>query len=141
MAQAPQNPMLRAGLIGFAAGLRTFTPAAAIVLRRAPAHPAWRAFPALAAGEYVWDKLPIATSRLEPPALIARLASGAAGGWLVAGRASGALAGTAAAALAAPLGYHARRWLRPRLGVPDAGWALAEDCAAVGAAALALRAA
>ncbi|MGI8558606.1 MAG: hypothetical protein ACR2ND_09895 [Solirubrobacteraceae bacterium] len=95
---ATPQPDVKAALVGFAAGLRTFTPPALVVVRRrgpGGAHLALMAFPLLAGIEYVWDKHPAATSRLERPALAARLVSGASTGRIVGGGARGALVGGA----------------------------------------------
>ena len=114
----------RAVLLGFTAGLRTFTPQAAL-------HPR-RAVVLLAAGELVGDKLPFTPSRLSPPGLTGRLASGAYAGVVVGGR-TGAAVG-AAAALAGSYAGARVRGMRPGLTT-----ALAEDAVAVGVAFAAVR--
>jgi uncharacterized membrane protein len=114
----------RAAALGFSAGLRTFTPQAALHPRRQTV--------LMAAGEIAVDKLPITPSRLEPPGLIGRLASGAFAGVVVAGR-----TGAAVGALAALTGSYAGarvRGLRPGFST-----ALAEDAVAVGIALAAVR--
>jgi uncharacterized membrane protein len=107
-------------LLGFTAGLRTFTPLAALHLRAGMGP---RVLVLAAAGELVVDKLPMTPSRLDPPALAGRLASGAFAGRVVAGNA-GALAGGAAAVAGSLAGARVRE-MRPGLAT-----ALAEDAVA-----------
>src|SRR4051794_6347253 len=114
----------RAAALGFTAGLRSFTPQAAL-------HPR-RAVLLLAAGELVGDKLPFPPRRLAAPGLIGRLAGGAAAGVVVAGR-NGAAVGAAAALAGSYAGARVRE-LRPGLST-----ALAEDAVAVGGALAAVR--
>ena len=143
-------------LIGVTAGMRTFTPLAAVSWG---AHLGWlhlentglaflgyRATPyvltALALGELINDKLPKTPSRKAPAAFGARIASGALsgaalgapGGALVAGLVAGAL-GAVAGTLG---GYEARTRLAKAIGGKDLPIALLEDavaiCAAIGIA-------
>jgi hypothetical protein len=91
-----------------------------------------------AAGELTVDKLPVATDRIEPPAVAGRVASGAYTGHAIAGP-----AGVAAGALGAAVGSLATWRLRglavQRTGLPDPVVAIGEDAIALGAAALATR--
>src|SRR4051812_22440420 len=108
-----------AAALGFTAGLRTFTPLAAVHRHRL--------LVLAAAGELVTDKLPFTPSRLQPPALAGRAASGAIAGGAVAGR-QGAALGAAAALAAAYAGARVRgKW-------PGLATALAEDAVAVSVA-------
>lgn len=90
------------------------------------------------AGELVLDKLPQTPSRTSPPGLAARLGSGAAAGWLLAG-APGAAIGSAAAGLGAFAGERTRAALGRRTGLPDPLIAVAEDVVAIGVALAATR--
>jgi uncharacterized membrane protein len=86
------------------------------------------------AGELVIDKLPNTPSRLEPPALIGRLTSGADGGFLLAHHggfapASCMLAGSLGAAAGSFGGAAWRRWAALRM--PDWRGALLEDTTAI----------
>jgi uncharacterized membrane protein len=139
--------------IGFVAGLRTFT---------APAAVSWAAYlgrlnlqgsplafmgstaagvilSSLALGEYVWDLMPKAPNRTDPPSLIARIISGGLCGacvflsenhsWI-----AGALFGGIGAVIGAFAGYHARKRLVEALKVKDAMIAIDEDFVAIGLA-------
>lgn len=139
--------------IGFVAGLRTFTPPAAIAWG---AHLGWlhlagtrlsflasiiavAVFTLGAAGEFVGDQLPSTPARTAPAQLGARLVMGGFCGAalaLAAGQSVflgillalvGALAGTFG-------GYHARKGLVRGLKVPDFVIAIPEDLIAVGLA-------
>jgi uncharacterized membrane protein len=127
----------RALMLGTAAGMRTSlgfsTPQ--LVGRQTPTstiRQVWGALPV--AGELVVDKLPQTPSRLLPPGLIGRFASGAFGAFLLARR-SGAppvlpvLAGIAGAAGGAYGGAAWRRWADAR--GPDWPAAVAEDALAL----------
>ncbi|HSJ62936.1 MAG TPA: hypothetical protein VK922_03410 [Gemmatimonadaceae bacterium] len=86
----------------------------------------------LAAGELVGDKLPRIPARVAPPAMMARIASGALVGAAVAaargtGRRRGMMIGGIAAVVAAVATYRARRWLVKATGIPDPLVAVAED--------------
>jgi uncharacterized membrane protein len=102
------KPQLRsAALLGFAAGLRTFSAPAALALRHRPLTKPARAVLAAAAGELVADKLPSMPSRLERRGLSGRVLSSAFAGHDVAGRA-GAATGVACALTSAVAGSRAR---------------------------------
>lgn len=102
------RPQLRsAALLGFAAGLRTFSAPAALALHRRPLTKPARAVLAAAAGELVADKLPSMPSRLERRGLSGRVLSSAYAGHSVAGPA-GAVTGTACALTGAVAGNRVR---------------------------------
>jgi uncharacterized membrane protein len=137
------GPYARAAGIGAVAGLRTFTAPAATL---AAGGSVWTGLvTALAAGEYVGDKLPGTPSRLAAGPLIARIVSGAACGRALAARndgnpIGGMLAGGAAAVAGAYAGYHLRHYLTSDRKLPDLPLALLEDAVAiVGARAAASR--
>lgn len=98
-----------------------------------------------AGGELIADKLPKTPSRLSPPVLGGRLASGAVVGVLALGRTDRrtAVLGGAAGVLGAAAGSYAgaayRKALPARTHTPDLPWALIEDAAAAGLAAAAVR--
>lgn len=131
------RPLAPAVLAGLGAGLRTFTPPAALVLRSSSPRPARALLLAAAAGELVADKLPATPSRLEAAGLGGRLVSGAVCGQAMAGPRGAALAAGAAMAAAAA-GATARTRLTRRRG-RGALWAGLEDALAVGLAAVATR--
>ena len=135
----PAAALARAAALGFAGGLRTFTPLAALSLRggRIPGRPGLL-LTAAAAGELVADKLPWTPSRLSAPALGGRLASGAAAGHVVAGWA-GVPAGATAALAGAFAGHRARQALARATGWPDVRCALIEDAVATAVAGAAAR--
>jgi uncharacterized membrane protein len=121
--------------LGIAAGLRTFTPIAAVLLARGGI---WGfVFAVAAAGEYVVDVLPNTPSRTGAIGLSARIVSGAFAGWTIAGMHSGsatlgAIAGVSGA-LAGTFGGHAVRLAAiARIGGYPA--AIAEDVVAAGLA-------
>ena len=98
----------------------------------------------MALGELAVDKLPKTPSRLSPPSLVIRAASGAlVGGALFAGgrkpSAAGAIVGGLAAVAASFAFYHLRQTLDKKTGLPDPAIALAEDALARGIGHLALR--
>ncbi len=146
-------------LLGFAAGLRSMTPPAAVAWA---AHVGWLdldgtplAFlgsaPAryllLAAmlGELVADKLPFTPARTGIGPFTARIVSGAlTGAALAAGSgaslAAGAIAGALGAVAGTLGGYRARTGVVRSLRVPDLPVALAEDVVTVGTALLVLAA-
>jgi uncharacterized membrane protein len=151
---------LLALLIGVVAGLRTFTPLAAVSwaaflgwlqLRGGPlgflaATATPYIFTLLAAVELVFDKLPNTPSRKAPTGFGARVVSGAlcgaaaslgGGGALVIGVVAGA-AGAVAGTLG---GYEARARLVKAIGGRDLPIALIEDLCAIGAAFLIVRSA
>jgi uncharacterized membrane protein len=148
--------VLRSGLLGVVAGLRSQFPAAALAARglRPASRPlaliatpgGRRAAYLAAAGEIVVDKLPVTPDRVEPRGLVARVASGAIAGTVLAS-ASGVrgtrlvlpvLAGAAGAYLGSWAGFTGRRALGAATGLPDAVVAVAEDVVAVGLAAVAV---
>ena len=141
---------MQALVLGFVAGLRTFT---------APAAVSWAArfgwlnlegtplafmgsgiavalFSLAALAEYVGDKLPRTPNRTDPGPLTGRILSGGLAGAalsLAAGQSLifGAVLGGLGAVLGAFAGYQARRRLVARLGVKDIVVALSEDVLAV----------
>ncbi len=143
--------LLLAFLFGATAGLRTMT-APAVVCWAARFH--WLSldhsplafltytaslviFTLLAIGEWIGDKLPKTPSRLSAFPLLARLVSGALAGAslaITAGAplAGGIVAGAVGAMAGAFAGYHLRRALTVRAGLPDLPVALLEDVVAVG---------
>ncbi|MGY1776411.1 hypothetical protein ACI8AV_11165 [Geodermatophilus sp. SYSU D00804] len=133
--------VLRAALLGIAAGGRSSLGLAAPALTASRRRPVRLAALAAVAGELVADKLPATPSRTIPPSVAVRLAAGAAGGALLARRQGGrllpALAGAAGAA-AGTLGGARWRGLAGRR-VPDLPAALAEDVVVVTIASLACR--
>jgi uncharacterized membrane protein len=130
---------LRPLLLGIAAGLRTFTPWAALGVRGrlAGGRAVRRATVALALGEWVGDKVPQVPPRTQPGPLVARLLSGAVAGGLVDGRRGVAL-GAGGALAGAFGGQHGRAALGRALRRPDPVIAVGEDALA---AALAVTAA
>jgi len=151
---------LLALLIGMVAGLRTFTPLAAVSwaaflgwlqLRGGPlgflaATATPYIFTVLAAVELVFDKLPNTPSRKSPTGFTARVVSGALCGAAIGLGGGGALvvgmiAGVAGAVLGTLGGYEARTRLVKAIGGRDLPIALIEDLCAVGAAFLIVRSA
>ena len=129
--------LARATGLGFAAGLRTVTPLAALHLRgRAVPGRLGRLIVASAAAEMVADKLPRTPSRLAPFALAGRMTSGGVAGYAVAGR-PGVATGAAAALAGAFLGHRARRSLHEIARWPDVRGAVVEDAFAVAVATVA----
>jgi uncharacterized membrane protein len=142
------------------AGLRTFTPLAAVSwaaflgwlqLRGGPlgflaATATPYIFTVLAAVELVFDKLPNTPSRKSPTGFTARVVSGALCGAAIGLGGGGALvvgmiAGVAGAVLGTLGGYEARTRLVKAIGGRDLPIALIEDLCAVGAAFLIVRSA
>jgi uncharacterized membrane protein len=109
------------------AGRALASPAAGLIL------------PVLAALELLADKLPMTPARVRPAPLIARALAGAFAASAVASqrgsrrrsRIAPALVAAASAVGAAFAGYHLRRWVRRRSGLPDAIVAVVEDAAAL----------
>lgn len=155
-----------AAALGWAAGMRSATPVAALAraladarspfprLARTPRGPArvlgtdaaatW--LPVAAAGELVVDKLPMTPARTSPPALVGRIASGALVGAAVAATRREsvvlpALAGAVSAAASAFAMQTLRAEAGERLGVPDPAVAVVEDALAIGLSVAAARAA
>lgn len=122
--------------LGIVAGLRTFTPIAAVLLVRGGI---WGiVFAVAAAGEYVVDVLPNTPSRTGALGLSARLVSGAFAGWTIAtmhagAGLSGAIAGVLGAVIGTFAGHAARLAAIARIGGYPA--AIAEDLVAIGLAA------
>jgi uncharacterized membrane protein len=126
-----------AALLGAVCGMRTFVGPAALALRgRMNGAPTRVALTAAAAGEAIGDKTPVVPARTAAPSVAARVLSGALSGRQLAGAtgiapgAVGAIAGTFGA-------YRAREGLARLTGLPAPVLGLAEDAAAVAAAALA----
>ncbi|MGY1701498.1 hypothetical protein [Geodermatophilus sp. SYSU D00766] len=135
--------LLRAALLGTAAGGRSSLGVAAPALAASPRAPVRWAALAAVGGELVADKLPTTPDRTMPPSFAVRVLSGAAGGVLLARRAGGtavpaALAGAAGATAGTLGGLRWRREAAPRLGALPA--ALAEDALVLASAAAAVRA-
>ena len=143
------------GAIGFVAGLRSLTAPAAVSwaayagllnLQGSPlsfmgSTAAVAIFTVLALAELVADKLAITPSRINTGPLAGRILMGGFSGAClsVAGAAGvwpGAVAGGLGAVVGAFVGYHARRMLVRRLGVPDLAIAIPEDLIAIGLACL-----
>jgi uncharacterized membrane protein len=148
---------VRVGVLGFAAGLRSQVPWAGLALsglaptfgpaRSAGSGPRRVLTVLAAAAEIVSDKLPFTPSRVRPPALAARVVSGALVGASLAsafGRRGAGLAAPAAlagatAAAGSVAGYHARKAVTTGTSVPDPVAAVVEDGVTVGLVALAVR--
>jgi uncharacterized membrane protein len=124
-----------AALLGTAAGMRSFTPAAALAVRgRLGDRPVVRvATAALALGELAGDKHPRTPSRTSPPALAGRIGSGAFVG-LVAGGARGAAVGATASTAASFAFERLRGAIVARTPAPDPVVAVGEDALAIGTA-------
>jgi uncharacterized membrane protein len=125
--------------LGIAAGLRTFTPVAAVLLARHHLL-AGLIVSALAAAEWVVDLLPTTPSRTKTGPLVARIASGAFVGWLAVGGTTttmiaGAILGAAGAVVGTFVGHRTRMAAIDRFGALRA--ALVEDLAALCLAGLA----
>lgn len=120
--------------IGFAGGLRSMMPLAAV---RFPKHD-WTSvvFALAAVGELIGDKMPSAPARTQWYALLFRIVVGCATGGYVAA-ASGFSFGAGAAfggisALAGTYGGYAwRTSVRRRFGAPDIAFALIEDVVSI----------
>lgn len=132
-----QSRFARSVTAGFAAGLRSQTPVAALAAFGTPdgvlAKP-WvkRVALASAVGEMIVDKLPIAPSRVRSGPLLGRAAFGALAGALTAraagaSPATGAAAGAVAAVVGTYVGYLGRTRGADLAGVPDLPLALLED--------------
>jgi uncharacterized membrane protein len=151
--------VLRSGLLGVVAGLRSAIPAAALAvgglepasrpLALLASRGARRAAVLAAAGELVVDKLPVTPDRVDSRGLISRVASGALAGAMLAS-ATGVrgsrllvpvLAGGGGAYLGSWGGFAARQALGKATRLPDPAVAVAEDLVAVVLAAVAVRSA
>lgn len=128
-----------AAILGIAAGLRTFTPVAAVLLARGGF---WSIiFTLAAAAEYVLDILPSTPSRTAAVGVAARIVSGAFSGWTIVTLSggsgiAGAVAGIAGALIGTYGGHAARIAAMARIGSYPA--AIAEDLIAVALAAFAV---
>jgi hypothetical protein len=130
----------RAAVLGFAAGLRTFTPLAALAVRGrlGGGEAVRRGAPLLAAGEWIGDKSPKAPPRTSPGPLAGRALSGAVVGTVLAGRRGGVI-GALAAVAGSYAGQYGRAALGRATGKPDAIFAIAEDGLATALSAAASR--
>ena len=142
--------LLLAFLIGLLAGLRSFTPPAAVAwaaylgwlkLARPLAFigslPAVIILSLLAITEVIFDKLPNTPNRTAPPGLIGRIVTGSFTGACVSiGGGQSAVVGAALGLIGGIVGcfggYHARAWLVRSLRLPDFYVALLEDLIAMG---------
>ncbi len=122
--------------LGIVAGLRTFTPLAAVFLMRGGI---WGiVFSIAAVGEYVVDALPNTPSRTAAVGVSARILSGAFAGWMIATMHAGSgilggVAGVAGAVIGTFGGHRARMAAIARIGGYPA--AALEDAVAIGLAA------
>jgi uncharacterized membrane protein len=130
----------QAALLGAVSGMRSATPLAVLAARGRFGDSKVLRGAAIfaAAGELVGDKLPQTPSRIEPRALVVRVATGAAAGGVVGGAAGAGVGGLAAAGSSFAL-YHLRARLGARLPLPDAVLGGTEDVLAVGLAVAATR--
>jgi uncharacterized membrane protein len=137
-------------LIGLFAGLRSFTPPAAVAwavhlgwlklarpLSLIGSLPALIILSLLAIAEIIFDKLPNTPNRTAPPGLIARIVTGGLTGACVAiggGKSAflGAALGSIGGIAGCFAGYHARVRLVKFLRQPDFNVALLEDLIAIG---------
>jgi uncharacterized membrane protein len=123
--------------LGIVAGLRTFTPLAAVFLVRGGV---WGIVLSIAAlGEYVADVLPNTPARTAPGGFAGRIISGAIAGWFFTTMHSGsavlgAIAGVVGAVIGTFGGHAARLWAMARIGPYPA--AIVEDLVAIGLAAV-----
>ena len=144
--------LVRALVLGIAAGMRSQTPGAVLAYRQpsAPRRAGWRSWPVLGstwgrralmlsgAGELAADKLPDIPPRTSPGSLTGRLLMGTLAGLAIgtegsgkAALARGAVAGLAGAAIGAFGGQRARQAMVDMTGLPDPAVAVVEDLAAV----------
>jgi uncharacterized membrane protein len=149
-------PVLRPLVLGIVTGLRSQLGLAVLAwsepasgrdtraLRLLRSTPGRQLAAAGAAAELVTDKLPSTPSRLQPPALAARLVAGAGVGALAVNSTDrrtvgiASLLGVAGAAAGSYAGAYYRK-LAPRTHTPDLPWALGEDAVAAGLAATAVK--
>ena len=128
--------------LGAASGLRSM--AAPSQLSRHLDAPVRGLLRAAAAGEMIVDKLPVVPDRTDPGPLVGRALLGAGSAAVLARSrretpARGALLGGVGAVAGAFAGFHLRRALTRRAGLPDLAVAVCEDAIAVAAARLACR--
>jgi uncharacterized membrane protein len=121
----------RAAVLGAATGARTFIAPAALALQGRIGSgrlgmAAKVILPALAAGEIVGDKLPMAPPRVEGPGLVGRVVTGALSG-RVSGGARGARVGAAFALAATYPSQALRAQIVKRTPLPDVACAVPED--------------
>jgi uncharacterized membrane protein len=118
----------RAAVLGFAAGLRTFTPVAALAMRGrlGGGEAVRRGLALLAAGEWIGDKSRKAPPRTSTAPLIGRAVSGGVVGTVLGGRRGGVI-GALAAVAGSYGGQYGRAALGRATGKPDAIFAIAED--------------
>ena len=144
-------------LLGGANGCRTMTPIAVLCwfayTGRLPVVGTWAffttnvfavmLFTVFALGEYVGDKLPQTPNRIAIFPLVARAVFGGLVSAIVATTilvpiAIGAALGAISAIAGAFIGFHLRRYITVKRGVPDFPVALAEDAITIGLSILAL---
>jgi uncharacterized membrane protein len=123
----------RAAVLGTVTGARTFLAPAALALRGRLGDGklgkvAKLALPALAAGEVVGDKLPMAPPRVEGPGLVGRVVSGALSGRVVGG-ARGARVGATFALASTYPSQLLRSTIVTHTPIPDLACAVPEDLA------------
>jgi uncharacterized membrane protein len=118
----------RAAVLGFAAGLRTFTPLAALAVRGrlGGGQVVRRGALLVAASEWIGDKSSRVPARTSPGPLIGRAVSGAVVGTVVGGR-RGGVVGALGAIAGSYAGCYGRAALGRATGKPDALFAIAED--------------
>ena len=112
------HPLAAAFVLGIVAGMRTFTAPAAVFLMRGGITGIVLAV--LAVAEYIWDLLPNAGSRTDPPGLIARVISGGYTGYLIAGGV-GAVVAVVGVMIGAYGGKSVRLWGIEKVGPIAAG--------------------
>lgn len=134
----PERTRADALLVGFAAGLRSTAPAAALALRRDLDGAARIGALVAAAGELATDKTPVVPDRTGAPALAGRIAAGAWAGHRIAG-ASGLVPGALGAVAGTFAGFRARNVATTEAGLPDPAVAVVEDAVALGLAGIATR--
>jgi len=134
------NSLSRAAVLGFAAGLRTFTPLAALAIRGRlrGGEAIRRGLPLLAAGEWIGDKSRKAPPRTSTAPLVGRAVSGAVVGTVLGGRRGGVI-GALAAVAGSYAGQYGRMALGRATGKPDAMFAVAEDGLTMALSAIASR--
>lgn len=146
-----ETTIVRAVVIGIAAGLRSQVPNAVLALNResAPRGAAWTGWIPFrwsgarvplalgAAGEMIGDKTSMAPPRTDPGPLVGRIVLGGFAGAALGSRGEdgdiliGAVCGALGSTVGSYGGYHVRRLLTKVRGVPDLPVALAEDALAV----------